>query len=92
MAAYIGRMRQAVRTFASTVDTGAGSSFIRRSAIPENLENEIHPLTEPGRVKDVNKRTLQILGTIALQCQVGTRADIVTFYVVERLATSAILG
>ena len=78
MAAYIGRTRQAVRKFASTVDTGAESSFIRRSAIPGNLENEIKPLTEPVRVKDANKRALQILGTIALQCQVGTRADIFT--------------
>jgi len=92
VAAYVGRNQIAMNKFAATLDTGAGSSFIKRSVIPGTLENEIKPLTEDIRVKDANNRSLNILGTISLQVQVGSRAEAISFYVVERLATSVILG
>ncbi len=56
------------------------------------MENEILPLKEDIRIKDANNRSLQLLGTINLHCQVGTRAITIPFYVVERLATDVILG
>ena len=92
IAAYIGLTRSATSRFAAVLDTGAGSSFIRSSVIPESMHKLIRPLDSELSVRDANNRRVAISGTLNLAVQVGTRTEVVKFNVVERLGTEVILG
>ena len=92
IAAYLGLSRKSTARFVVVLDTGAGSSFIRKSLLTHELQKSIQPLTEEYNVKDANNRRITIEGTINLAVQVGTRFEIVKFNVVERLGTDVILG
>ena len=90
--AYIGLTTHATMRYTTVLDTGAGSSFIKESCLPPGTEKLIKPLHSAVRIKDANNRALVVAGRINLSCQIGSRKDIVTFYVVDRLATDVILG
>ena len=44
------------------------------------------------KVRDANNQALVIVGRINLTVQLGMKSSIVTFYVVDKLATPIILG
>ena len=90
--ANLGITTKAMRRFAVVVDTGAGSSFIRKSALAPGMEKLIKPIMAGVPIKDANNNRLKIAGRIDLVCQIGDRADTVSFYVAEKLATDVILG
>ena len=90
--AYLGLTKKSTNRYMVVLDTGAGSSFIRRNALPSEAWKLIRPLHSTVRIRDANNRSLNIQGTVNLTCTVGGRSEIVTFYVVERLATEVILG
>ena len=76
----------------SVLDTGAGSSFIRRSDLPPNADKRIVKLDAKMRVRDANNRLLPIVGKVALFVRLGSRLERITFYVSDRLAAPVILG
>ena len=90
--AYIGTSTRALVQYIIVLDTGAGSSFVKKEALSPEVFKTMKPLPEQVRVRDANNRRLNILGTVELNVQIGNRQDKVNFYVVERLATDFILG
>ena len=90
--AYLGITARATTQYVVILDTGAGSSFIRHSSLPPGADKRIKPLRSSVKIKDANNRSINVIGTVNLTCEMGSRREIVTFYVVERLATEAILG
>ncbi len=90
--AMIGMSTQSMVELISVLDTGAGSSFIRKDALSEEVQAEIKPLGNEVRVRDANKRQLRLAGTVDLKVTIGNRDQLVTFYVAEQLATPVILG
>ncbi len=90
--AYLGLTSKRTTRFTVVLDTGAGSSFIRKDCLPPDVQKLIKPLHSAVKIKDANNRRVNLVGRINLVCQIGTRSEIVTFYVAERLATTVILG
>ncbi len=88
----IGMSTQSMVELISVLDTGAGSSFIRKDALSEEVQAVIKPLGNEVRVRDANKRQLRLAGTVDLRVTIGNRDQLVTFYVAEQLATPVILG
>ena len=74
------------------MDTGAGSSFIRKAILPQALLDKIQPLAIRTDIRDANNRRVQIIGTINLVLRIGDRSETVRFNVVERLGTDVIVG
>ncbi len=88
----IGQDPSVMTRYAAILDTGAGSSFIKKSAIPLEYLKKMLPVNSDIKVRDANNRPLSMLGKINLHVQIGTKVSLVAFYVVEKLATSIILG
>ena len=90
--ALIGKSIHAMRRFVVVLDTGAGSSFIKKSVLPPSVVAQIQPVGLASNVRDASNRRVNIIGTVNLTCQVGMRTDIVRFNVVEKLGTDVIIG
>lgn len=90
--ANLGVTRQSLAKFAVVLDTGAGSSFIRKSAISPKLWVHIRKNTQPTNIRDANGRRVSIEGIIDLVVELGTRTEVVQFKVNERVGTDVILG
>ena len=90
--AYIGTSAKALIQYITVLDTGAGSSFVKKATLSLEVLKTMKSLPEQVRVRDANNRRLNILGTVELNVRIGNREDKVNFYVVERLATDFILG
>jgi len=88
----IGFSRRATRRFLTVLDTGAGSSSLRKDLLPPEAWKDIRPLTQKTRIRDAGNRSVAILGTVNLAVELGSRTEMVTFKVVERLAVDLILG
>lgn len=84
--------RSSMRRYAAILDTGAGSSFIKNSASSLDYLKKILPVKSAVKVRDANNRQFSVVGKINLYVQIRTKASLVTFYVVGKLATSIILG
>ena len=90
--ADLGFTRRDMARFEVTLDTGAGSSFVRKDVIPEKYWPSIRPLREDVRVRDAGNRSVRIAGTLDLVVNIGSRLETVRFYVVDKLAVTVILG
>lgn len=88
----LGVKRKLRATFAVVLVTGAGSSFIRKSAIPENLWTHIRRTAQTANIRDANGRRVNIGGIVDLVVEVGMRTEVFQFKVNERLGTDVILG
>lgn len=75
------------KRFVVVLDTGAGSSFIRFNELLEAMRRKISKRNDLRNVRHVRGKQYQI--KIA---QIGTKTQIVNFFVVEILAKSVILG
>ena len=74
------------------VDTGAGTSFIRKAILPRSILDKVQPLAIRTDIRDANNRRVQILGTVNLVLRIGNRSETVRFNVCERLGTDVIVG
>ena len=90
--AHIGTASNALLQYQTVLDTGASSSFVNKSVLSSHILKKIQPMKVPARVKTANNKRLPILGTISLYVQVGSRKELVKFYVAEGLAVEFILG
>ena len=90
--ADIGLTRRHRRRFEAILDTGAGSSFIRKEALPEKKWSLIRPIGEGVRIKDAGNRNIRIAWKITLTVMLVHRVESISFYVVEHLTTQVILG
>ena len=81
--AYIGTSAKALIQYITVLDTGAGSSFVKKEALSLEVLKTMRPLPEQVRVRDANNRRLSILGTVELNVRIGNCQDKVNFYVVE---------
>ena len=90
--ALVGPTRHNMASFASVLDTGAGSSFIRKEVLPKQLLDKVRAVHERPDIRDANNNRVSILGTLRLLVQLGSRQDTVTFNVVSNLGTDVILG
>ena len=52
--AYLGVSSRSLQRFVTILDTGTGSSYIRKSVIPTNIYNKIQPLTRKPDVRDAD--------------------------------------
>lgn len=84
----IGPSFSTVQQFLSVLDTGAGSSFVPKSVLSEALLQIIKLLSDEIRVRDTNNNRIEILGSIELAVSIGSRQQMGSFYVIERLATN----
>ncbi len=90
--AHIGMSSRSMVEQIAVADTGASSSFIRKDAMSKDVQKLIRPLEGEVRVRDANRRQLHLCGTIQLLVTIGTRSQLVTFYVADHLAAPVILG
>ena len=74
------------------LDTGAGSSFIKKELLSKQLTRSIQPSVKKRDVRDANNRRVAIEGTIRLAVRLGTHSDYVNSNVVDKLATDIIFG
>jgi len=76
------------------VDTGAGPSLVRRSALAAFWLRQVVTSREEERVRlrDANIARLRTSGTVTLWLQTGARIVPVTFLVVDDLSVPVILG
>ncbi len=79
-------------SFASVLDTGAGSSFIRKELIPRTLLDQVKSVSERLDIRDASNRRVSILGKLRLRVRLGGRTEWVHFNVVHNLGTDVILG
>lgn len=77
--ANIGFTRRSTQRYVVLLDTGDGSSFIRKEFIPTNMWNRIKPSC------NLNVHTS---GNISLAVEVGNRVEILNFNFVDRLAAN----
>jgi len=90
--ANLGITRRQTRRYSVILDTGAGSSFIRKDVLHERAWKLIRPDPSPLTTTDANNRQIQPLGIISLAVDIGGRVEVINFKVVERLAVPVILG
>ena len=90
--ANLGITRRQTRRYSVILDTGAGSSFIRKDVLHEKAWTRIRPDPNPLKTRDANNRPINSLGVISLAIDIGGRVEIMDFKVVERLAVPVILG
>ena len=64
--AVIRPTRRQTPLFEAILDTGAGSSLIRKDALPEKIWCLIRPIREGVRIKDAGNRNVRIAGKITL--------------------------
>ena len=81
-----------MRRYVTILDTGAGSSYVRKDILPDKIMPLIGPLKTTINIKDAGNKRVDISGSIDLTVQLGTRQEVIQFYVVERLSTDVILG
>ena len=62
--AYIGTSTRALVQYITVLDTGAGSSFVKKEALSPEVLKTMKSLPEQVRVRDANNRRLNILGTV----------------------------
>ena len=65
--AYFGISVNALVRITSVLDTGAGSSFIRKSLIPDSMHHRIQPYLERSNIKDANNRRVNSDGIISFE-------------------------
>ncbi len=90
--AYIGVSGCSMTSFASVLDTGAGSSFIRKEILPTALLEQVKSTPNQADIRDASNRRVSILGRIRIRVRLGSRSDWVHFNVVQNLGTNVILG
>ena len=90
--ANLGITRRQTRRYSVILDTGAGSSFIRKDVLHEKAWKLIRPDPSPIKTKDANNRPIQPVGVVSLAVDIGGRVEVINFKVVERLAVPVILG
>ncbi len=90
--AYVGRSSKALTRMTVVIDTGAGSSFIRKDTLPDSIQSAIQPYHLRSNIRDANNRRVQIAGTVKLAVRIGHTTDNINFNVVERLGTEVIIG
>ena len=71
--AYIGTSAKALIQYITVLDTGVGSSFVKKEALSMEVLKTMKPLREQVRVRDANNRRLNILGTVELNVRIGNR-------------------
>ena len=76
--------------YTTILDTGAGSSYIRKGILCNRLLPLVRPLRSGIAVKDANNKRVNIDGTLNLVVQLSTRIQTVQFYVVDKLSTNVI--
>ena len=84
--------RRNTRSFVTVLDTGAGSSFIRKDIIPQSHWPLIQILREAVQIRDAGNRTVNVAGRITLAVELGNHVEALSFYVVGRLSTQVLLG
>lgn len=90
--ANIGVRSTATSRIFTVLDTGAVSSFIRRSLIPKEHIDKIRPLPRDVKVRDTNKKPLALAWQIILHVRLNDHTETVIFYIAERLAAPALLS
>ena len=74
------------------LDSGAGPNLIARDAIDDLRDEEVDSSQEIVRLNDANGRPLRTKGIVRLRIRIGAYTARITFVVVDRLSTDAILG
>lgn len=77
--------------YTAILDSGASSSFIRKSNLPPGTERLIIA-PSPVSVKYGKGKALSLEGKIRLHVTLGSEHELVTFYVAQWLSTSIIIG
>ena len=85
--ANIGVTRRTTQRFKTILDTVAGSSFIRKNVLSDELLGKIRPLHEEPVITDSGNRRVALHGIFNLTVELGTRVEVVPFFVVDRLST-----
>ena len=70
--ADIGVTRRHMRRYVTILDTGAGSSYVRKDILPDKIMSFIRPLRTTINVRDAGNKRVAIAGTIDLTVQLGT--------------------
>ena len=65
--AYIGTSARALVQYITVLDTGAGSSFVKKEALSLEVLKTMKSLPEQVRVRDANNLRLNILGTVKIK-------------------------
>lgn len=90
--AYLGQVAQHLTRVLSVLDSGAGSCYIRKGLLPDNLIKKIKPYMSRLKVRDASNRRVKISGIVRLMVKLGTRTESVQFNVVDNLGTDVIIG
>ena len=90
--AYIGPNSRQLTRILSVLDTGAGSSFIRKPILPDYLLQKVQPFLAKSNVRDASNSRVRIFGTVTLVIKLGLRSQTIKFKVVENLGTDVIIG
>lgn len=90
--ANIGQTVRTTKRFVPVLDTGTGSRFIRLHVFPEAMRKKIKKRNDVLTHRNAGGKAVPTVGTIELFVQIGTSTMIVRFLVVEKIATSVILG
>ena len=77
--------------FKSILDTGAGSSVIRKNIFPDELLEKISALDDEAVIWGAGNRIVALHGSINLTVALVIRVEVVLFLVVDRLSTQVIL-
>lgn len=88
----LGFTRRSTCRYAVILDTGAGSSFIHKDALPKMKWKLIKPARSDNRIQDLGNHQVNIAGTVDLYVEVGTQVATIEVYVVDKLGTNVILG
>lgn len=83
--------RRSNRRLATILETGSGSSYIRKDVLPESIWNRIKLTTNNVRIHDANTRSVHVDDTIDPFVDIGGSVETISFNVVERLATKVII-
>lgn len=78
--------------FATVLDTGAGSNFIRLDEIFHRLHDKIEPFGDYVTVRNAIGKQFSLIGRIVLTVQIWNSIEKVCFFVADKLSTAVIWG
>ena len=81
--AYLGPNHKHLTRVLSVLDTGAGSSYLRKGLLRNSLIENIKPQLSRTNVWDASNRRVRITGIVTLSLKIGTRTQKVRFNVVD---------
>lgn len=81
-----------MKRFVTGFDSGASSNIISLGELLHRMREKIEPLDNDINVRKTSNKSVSVIRSINLFVNIGTNTEHVRFYVVDKLATSVILG